>query len=192
VIIGSNTKGLQVWNRESCAHITTLDESRVYCSVLQEKVLFSAMLDRTVKKWEVSTGECSQVYVGATNAIRCLDAHETILAGGSEESVCIWNIQTADCMRVILYDASVSTLLLQGSLLFVGSKDGCIKSWDIRRGELLEEFQEKSVVQFQLQGTTLVSGSQYNSITLRQFILRRDETLEPEKKRARIDQALPR
>jgi WD40 repeat protein len=108
--------------------------------------IFSSSNDKTVKKWDVETGECIQSFVGHLDWITsvALSADGNCLfSGDSQSNIKAWSIETSECIlschqgnfKVTALVASMS-----GEWLFSSSWDSGIKKWSIKTGECVDNF----------------------------------------------------
>lgn len=112
--------------------------------LLSDKQRFiSASADKTLRLWEVSTGETLQIYAGHTvfvNAIALSPDEKTLYSGGADGAIYRWNLVTGEKEGEFLgHQGAVNTLARtpDGQILVSGSSDGVIKLWDTRSGEIL-------------------------------------------------------
>lgn len=97
--------------------------------------------DRTLKRWDLTTGEEIQMYTGHTAAIeavvRTADGRY-IVSGADDDTIRLWDLTTGDTVRVLTgHRRSILSLALSpdGRYLLSGSKDTTIRLWDLNTGE---------------------------------------------------------
>jgi WD40 repeat protein len=70
---------------------------------LDGRLLASASTDKTVRIWNVETGECLKILQGHTRwiyAVAFIDCH--LLASSSEDqTIRLWNIETGECIKIL-------------------------------------------------------------------------------------------
>lgn len=108
------------------------------------KQLASCSFDQTVRIWDISTGECSQVLQGHTApavAIAYAD-NDKLLSGSFDRTIRVWDLHTGQCIQTLtghtglIYSLS-SRQTPQGSIVISSSFDEVIKRWDLETSECL-------------------------------------------------------
>ena len=99
-------------------------------------VLITGSYDRTVKVWNMHTGQVVRTLTGHTRAIRALQFDQMLLFTGSMDgTVRMWNWRAAECLRVLeAHNDGVVSLNYNGYLLASGSADTTIHVWNFRSG----------------------------------------------------------
>lgn len=99
-------------------------------------VLITGSYDKTVRIWNLDTGECLRVLRGHTRAVRALQFDQRLLfTGAMDGTVRIWNWRAGECLRVLEgHSDGVVSLSYNGYLLASGSKDSTINIWNFRTG----------------------------------------------------------
>jgi len=102
--------------------------------------------DRAVFCWDVSTGSVIRRYAGHYESVNCVDFNDdgTVLASGSfDTTVRLWDCRSQTTAPIqIIEDCKDSVMALQvcGTELIVGSADGRLRNYDIRMGQLQEDY----------------------------------------------------
>jgi WD40 repeat protein len=94
-------------------------------------VLMTGSWDRTVRIWNLETGECLKVLTGHTRGIRAIRFDSAkLITGGMDGTIRIWNWRTGDCIRVLEgHRDAVLSLCFDKQVLCSGSADATIKVW---------------------------------------------------------------
>ncbi|MEP0885603.1 NB-ARC domain-containing protein [Trichocoleus sp. ST-U3] len=110
--------------------------------------LASSSFDRTVKLWDVQTGECLKTFLGHTNRVWTVAYHpngQQIASGGDDHATKLWNLKTGRCTKTVKghTNAVLSLAITPDSrYLASGHEDQTMRLWDIKSGTLLKTFRE--------------------------------------------------
>jgi F-box/WD-40 domain protein MET30 len=99
-------------------------------------VLITGSYDKTVRIWNLDTGDCIRTLRGHTRAIRALQFDQRLLFTGSMDgTVRMWNWRAGECLRVLEgHTDGVVALHYNGQLLASGSADNTVNVWNFRNG----------------------------------------------------------
>ena len=99
-------------------------------------VLITGSYDRTVRIWNLDTGEEVRTLVGHTRAVRALQFDQMLLfTGGMDGTVRMWNWKRGECLRILEgHSDGVVSLNYNGYLLATGSADSTANVWNLRTG----------------------------------------------------------
>jgi F-box/WD-40 domain protein MET30 len=99
-------------------------------------VLITGSYDRTVRVWNLDTGEEVRTLRGHDRAVRALQFDQMLLFTGSMDgTVRMWNWRAGECLRVLEgHTDGVVALNYNGYLLASGSADSTIQVWNFRTG----------------------------------------------------------
>ncbi|KAJ9094641.1 hypothetical protein QFC19_007854 [Naganishia cerealis] len=100
-------------------------------------VLITGSYDRTVRVWNLDTGEVVRVLNGHTRAVRALQFDQVMLVTGSmDRTLKVWNWRTGECVRTLEgHTDGVVCLNYNKGTLASGSADAVIKIWNIATGD---------------------------------------------------------
>jgi len=165
--------------RWECTHSLTGHSSSV-CSVAispEEDCIASGSFDKTVKLWDIQTGELLHTLIKHTKPVLSVVFRPDgkILASGSvDDTIELWHWQSGfvSCTIAAYSDARVSICLAispDGQFLASGSDGQMIKVWQIDTGRLCHTFHHSrgiNSVTFSPDGRLLASGSSDNTVKL--------------------------
>ncbi|WVW79437.1 hypothetical protein I302_101406 [Kwoniella bestiolae CBS 10118] len=99
-------------------------------------VLITGSYDRSVRVWNLDTGEEVRTLTGHTRAVRALQFDQMLLfTGAMDGTVRMWNWRAGECLRVMDgHTDGVISLNYNGYLLASGSADSTIQVWNFRSG----------------------------------------------------------
>ncbi|WVQ81494.1 hypothetical protein IAT38_003618 [Cryptococcus sp. DSM 104549] len=99
-------------------------------------VLITGSYDRTVRVWNLESGEEVRVLRGHTRAVRALQFDQMLLfTGAMDGTIRMWNWRAGECLRVMEgHTDGVVALNYNGYLLASGSADSTIQVWNFRTG----------------------------------------------------------
>ena len=139
-------------------------------------ILASGSYDRTVRVWDINTGECLQVLQSHADRVwsiafspdgRCL------ASGSSDRTLKLWDIHSGLCLKSLLgHSQQLRTVAFStdGQTLISGSDDQSLRLWNQHTGECLKVLQGHtswiSSVAFSPDGCLLASGSEDQSVRL--------------------------
>jgi WD40 repeat protein len=111
--------------------------------------ILSGSLDRTIKEWNVFTGECISTYTGHSDritAVRYSNDGKKILSGSRDGMIKEWDVFTGECIRTYTGHSDYVTSINYSNdcnRILSGSKDSTIKEWDVLTGECIRVYKEK-------------------------------------------------
>lgn len=173
------TKSVSPWQ---CVKTLTGHLSSV-CSVAisaDGKILASGSFDRTIKLWNLETGELLHTLNRHSQPVLSLafSPNNQILASGSvNDTIDLWNLSSGvvSCTIADHSDSVVSISVAispDGQVLASGSDRHRVKLWQIESGKLLNVLEHSrgiNTVTFSQDGQILASGSSDNTIKLWQL-----------------------
>ncbi|CAJ1972394.1 unnamed protein product [Sphenostylis stenocarpa] len=106
--------------------------------------------DKTVRLWDVQSGECVRVFIGHRSMILSLamSPDGRHMASGDEDgTIMMWDLSSGCCVTPLVGHTSCVWSLAfscEGSLLASGSADCTVKFWDVATGIKVPRNEEKS------------------------------------------------
>lgn len=112
--------------------------------------------DRSVFYWDVTTGTILRRFSGHVGVVNTCSFNfdgNLLLSGSFDASVRVWDIKSQQRHPIqIFQDAkdSITSILVSGSEFITASVDGYVRSYDIRMGQLMEDYFEDPVTSIHL------------------------------------------
>jgi WD40 repeat protein len=112
-------------------HILSGHEENIYCIQFNDRMLVSGSRDRTIRLWDMITGEQLRILRGHTASVLCLQYDEEILVtGGGDHIAIVWDINTGKMLKKLIgHTDSVLNLCLDKKYIVTCSKDRSIIVW---------------------------------------------------------------
>jgi WD40 repeat protein len=97
---------IKIWDYETNACLLTLKghSGAVTCLTVNtdQTILFSGSMDKTVRVWNISTGECNYVFHGHEQWIKSITWYSGwLIAGGWDDFLMIWCSKTRKLFKKI-------------------------------------------------------------------------------------------
>ncbi|NEO87278.1 MAG: protein kinase [Spirulina sp. SIO3F2] len=140
------------------------------------QLLISASADKTIKIWQLNTGELKQTLSGHTSFVNRLlisPDGSYLLSASADKTIKVWDLTTGQLHRTLEGHTSfVDELLLSpdGQQLISSGADKTIRVWDWQQGKLTHTLKGHTgfinVVAIAPDGETLISGSADHTIKI--------------------------
>jgi len=144
------------------------------------QTLVSTQNDRTIKVWNLHTGELLRTLRGHSTAmftyiptIAISPDGQTIASGSDDKTIKVWNLHTGELLRTLTgHSGSVRSVAIgpDGQTIASSSHDETIKVWNLHTAELLNTLTGHSntvySVAFSPDGQALASGSADQTIKI--------------------------
>jgi WD40 repeat protein len=105
------------------------------------RILASASFDKTIKIWNLKTGEAIGSLTGRPklNAIAISPDGQMIIGGGDDSTIKIWNLATAESTALTGHSDWIRCIAISpdGQTLASGSRDETIKIWNLQTRSVL-------------------------------------------------------
>lgn len=97
--------------------------------------VFTSSMDRTIKKWKRSTGECILTFTGHHHWVLTVVYDwktKRLISGAEDSTIIVWNAETGEQVGVIKghKDAVNSIAFVNATTIVSGSADQTVKLWD--------------------------------------------------------------
>eukprot|EP01130_Rhizamoeba_saxonica_P003586 TRINITY_DN1499_c0_g1_i1.p1 TRINITY_DN1499_c0_g1~~TRINITY_DN1499_c0_g1_i1.p1 ORF type:complete len:454 (-),score=98.55 TRINITY_DN1499_c0_g1_i1:32-1393(-) len=141
---------------------------------LNADIMVSSSVDRKIKMWDLSTGECSNVMAEHTASVTCLAKlnRSQFVSGGNDENIYIWE-NNGELIRTIIRhegDSNMNALLVVANKTIITASDSTsIIAYNADTGDIIgkENHHRESVTCLEkINETTFVSGSLDGTIAL--------------------------
>ncbi|MBL1173668.1 protein kinase domain-containing protein [Pantanalinema sp. GBBB05] len=126
---------------------TTLAGHTSYVNVLalspDGETLISGSADKTIKLWDLATGQELQTLTGHTSFVNALAVSpdgSTLVSGSADRTIRVWDLATGKQLRVLMGHTSFINALAitaDGETLVSASADRTIKLWNLATGQLI-------------------------------------------------------
>jgi WD40 repeat protein len=170
----TNTSIPQAW--QNAQLVRTLDgPSNLITSIVistDNQTLISGNFDKTIKIWNMQTGELRRTLYGSETGSRtvAISPDKQILASGSQGIVEAWNLNTGDLLYRLSGAGSTVAIIPDGQTLASGISDNTVKLWNLRSGELRQALpglvQGSVCMSISSNGIILAAGSLFDKTNL--------------------------
>lgn len=123
------------WKTGRCAMKTFRGHTNgVTCLQFDQNILATGSYDRTIKIWNIETGECIRTLEGHNDNVRTLQFDDGKLISGSfDKTIKIWNWQTGECLSTLqCHTEGVLSVHFDGCMLASGSIDKTVKIFSFK------------------------------------------------------------
>ncbi|MGB3420273.1 MAG: hypothetical protein WBA52_07530 [Dolichospermum sp.] len=141
------------------------------------QTLASGSYDKTIKLWDVKTGNLLQTLKGHSELVWSVAYSpdgQTLASGSSDRTIKLWNVKTGKLLQTLTLTSPTDSVWLVAyspdSQTLASGSDDTIKLWNLKTGKLLQTLTGHSSlvisVAYSPDGQTLASGSDDNTIKL--------------------------
>lgn len=145
---GSQDRTIKLWNPQKGAVIKTYQGAHNYevldlCLVSDDTRFASAGGDKQIFVWDVKSGQIVRKFAGhlqRINSIAWNEDYSVLVSGSYDNSLRFWDCKSNNCTKPLQIEQSfkdsVSQVIVNKAEVIASSIDGCVRTFDIRRGEL--------------------------------------------------------
>jgi F-box and WD-40 domain protein 1/11 len=119
----------------------------IACLQFDGRIAVSGSNDRSVKVWDVETGQCIQTLTGHSNLVRCLAFRgRRLISGSYDHSIKFWDVREGQCMLDYraAHDSWVFDVQCDLTKMVTSGQDHRVLVWDFGAGLELDDFWTKS------------------------------------------------
>ena len=127
-----------------CVRVLRGHTEGIMCLAFREKVshlpypvMVTGSYDRTIRVWNLQTGETLRVLSGHARGVRCLQFDDSkVISGSMDRTLKIWNWRTGELLRTLEgHTEGIVSLTYNDRVLASGSADSSIRIWNCQTGE---------------------------------------------------------
>ena len=146
--------------------------------------LVSGSADKTIKVWNLRTGECIKTLLGHDSYVYALqiDQKGRLLSGSNDTTIKLWNLQSGQCFKTLIghQDCINAIVAINKEEIASCSGDSSIKVWNLENSSCLKTLtghdESVNALYFLSKINCLVSGADDKSVKL--WDLERGECLK--------------
>ncbi|GAB4176146.1 MAG: NB-ARC domain-containing protein [Coleofasciculaceae cyanobacterium] len=144
----TSVKLWNVWTRQ-CVKVFQDNATRVRSLSFSPdgKTLVGSSDDRSIKTWDVDSGQCLQTLQSATTtrlwSVKFSPDGQKLISG-SADTIQMWNLEEGECLMTLQepqHRARSISCSPDGRIIAVGSDDQLVRLWDTKTGEPLRTLQ---------------------------------------------------
>ncbi|XP_064629049.1 uncharacterized protein LOC135488385 [Lineus longissimus] len=143
----------------------------VFCVTFDYRRMVTGSLDRTIKLWDIKTGNLLQTLRGHLKGVWCLQFFtDSLLVSGSYDcTLRIWNLRTGLTLRTLIgHDGPIWAIVRRNNTMISGSQDKTAKVWDVSRCMMMRTLKGHTGAVFAVdmdeEGTLAITGSADRSV----------------------------
>ncbi len=111
-----------------------------------DRFVLSGGSDKTLKLWNIESGECQRTFVGhdaEVSALAVVPNGPFVVSGSRDETLRLWNIESGECVRTLeghVGEVCSVAVAPDGQTVISGGEDGTLRLWDLRAGSCQRVF----------------------------------------------------
>lgn len=112
------------------------------------RYIVSGGSDKTLRLWELETGQCIRVFKGhkgEVNTLAMIPDGQFFVSGSRDSTLRLWDLNAGKCLKIFKgHDDDVNTAAVtpDGKLVVSGSSDCSLRLWELQTGKCLRVFKE--------------------------------------------------
>jgi WD40 repeat protein len=145
-------------------------------STVDGKKAISAGYDKTVRYWDIDTGECLRTFTGHTSYVNCVSISydgKKAISGSSDKTLRVWDVSSGKCIMLLEgHSGDVEDVCFSGTgnTAISGSSDKTLRVWDIQSGDCRQTLMGHTDVVYGVSlspdGTIAVSASKDKTLRI--------------------------
>ena len=114
--------------------------------IVTDKFLFTSSMDKNICVWDKFNGKILKLFIGHQASVRCIKniKEKTIISGGDDGVIKIWDIPTEECIQTIEYSKTEKitalSLNIVDQLLLFGTSEGKLLAIDWETKKFVQGF----------------------------------------------------
>jgi WD40 repeat protein len=127
--------------RDGKYRLQTFEEHQdwIRCMATWNGKLISGSDDRSIKIWDLNTGQELRTLNGHQDWINCITIWNDKLISGSDDAIIkIWDLNTGQELQTLNEQSKIHCITIWNDKLISGSEDHTIKFWDLNTGQILQ------------------------------------------------------
>ncbi|KRX46517.1 TP53-regulating kinase [Trichinella murrelli] len=125
------------WSSIACRSTMIGHTDAVRCLQMDDEKIISGSYDKTLRTWDLKTGQQSATFSGHEGEVLCLQFdRRKLISGSSDRSIRIWDLRTQIAGMILhnVHAKAVTCLQFNETQIVSASFDCTIKVWDVRTG----------------------------------------------------------
>jgi len=151
LLLGSRDGPIKVWDIGGSTPLALMDleghNSHIWWIDASDtsNVALSGSWDRSVRLWDLRTGQCARVMEGHADCVRSVNMDsvcKTAVSGSDDTTVKLWDLGSGQCIETYDHGQSIYDVMMHesGSSFLASGFDGKFKAWAFGTGKPLLDF----------------------------------------------------
>ncbi|KAI0989145.1 hypothetical protein GJ496_002945 [Pomphorhynchus laevis] len=163
IVTASDDGQLKVWHPNKSLLTLIGHRGGVWCADMDGQYIASGSTDRTVRIWNVDTGNCLHILYGHSSTVRCIVVKNDVVVSGSRDGTLRrWSINQGCCIKLYIgHTAAIRCVCIANDFIISGAYDCTVRVWAIQDGRCIYLLagHENRIYSLQVACDIVVSGS---------------------------------